>query len=86
MPPSSCPIGSVIAERITRPVPVSEKCVDLLTQLLLDQPTAAGGSLEFSRKAQVPSAPKPEPANALDTNAGGTADVVNVGDAFHGLK
>jgi len=60
--------------------------IDLVVQFSLDEPTAAGGRLEFSPKARVVGAPCPESVNALDADARNTADARAVGKAFQSLK
>lgn len=74
--------GAVVSESIGLVVAARESRIDLASKFLLDEPTAAGGRLEFSRKAQVLGTPCPESANALDTDARGTADVLDIGEAF----
>lgn len=64
----------------------SQKCVDFPVPLLLDEPTAAGGGLEFSRDAQMLGTPYPEPADTLDADVRGGCDAVGVGEALQGLK
>jgi hypothetical protein len=78
--------GTVVAEGIGLVVAASESRVDLAIQLLLDEPAAAGGRLEFSGQAQVLGTPYPESSNALDADAGGAADVLNIGQAFQSLE
>jgi hypothetical protein len=75
-------IGAVVSESIGLIVAASESRIDLAIEFLFDEPTAAGGRLEFSRKAQVLRTPCPESANALDADAGCTTDVPHVGKAF----
>ena len=79
-------IGAVVSESIDLVRAAGESRIDLTIQFLLDKPAAAGGRLEFSRKAQVLSTPHPEPANAFDADAGGAADVLDIGKAFQSLK
>ena len=78
--------GAAISESIDLVVAASESRIDLAIQFLLDEPAAAGRRLEFSGKAQVLGTPYPESANALDADAGGTADVLDIGKAFQSLK
>jgi len=75
-------IDAMVAERISLVIAASESGVDLAIQFLLDEPAAAGSRLEFSCQAQVLGAPYPESANALDADAGGIADVLDIGKAF----
>jgi len=79
-------IGGVLSECIGLMVAASESRIDLAIEFLLDESTAAGGCLEFSRKTQVLGTPCPEPANALDADAGDTTDVLDIGKAFQSLK
>lgn len=79
-------IGAVISERIGLVVAASEGRIDLAPQFLLDEPAAAGSRLEFSGKTQVLGTPCPESANALDADAWGTTDVLDIGKAFQRLK
>jgi len=79
-------IGTVVFEGIGLVVAASESRVDLAIQFLLDEPAAAGGRLKFSGQAQVLGTPYPESSNALDADAGGAADVRNIGKAFQGLE
>jgi hypothetical protein len=79
-------MGAAISESIGTEVAASESRIDLAIHFLLDEPTAAGGRLEFSGKAQVLGAPCPESANSLDADAGDTTDVLDVGKAFQSLK
>jgi hypothetical protein len=78
--------GTVVSGSIGLVVGAAESRIDLATQFLLDEPAAAGRRLEFSRKAQVLGTPYPEPSNAFDADAGGTADVLDIGKAFQSLK
>jgi hypothetical protein len=79
-------IGAVVSESLSRVVAASESSIDPAPQFLLDEPAAAGSRLELRCKAQVLGAPHPESANVLDTDAGGTADVLDIGKAFQSLK
>jgi len=79
-------IGAVVSESIGLVVAVGESRIYLATQFLLDEPTAAGGRLEFSGKAQVLGAPCPESANALDADTGSTTDVLDIGKALQSLE
>ena len=76
----------MVSESISRVVAASEGRIDPAPQFLLDEPAAAGSRLEFSRKAQVLGTPCPEPAKALDADAGGTTGVLDIGKAFQILK
>ncbi len=78
--------GTVVSGSIGLVVGAGEGRIDLVTQFLLDEPAAAGRRLELSGKAQVLGTPYPEPSNAFDANAGGTADVLDIGKAFQSLK
>jgi hypothetical protein len=78
--------GTVVSGSIGLVMGAGESRIDLATQFLLDEPTAAGRRLEFSRKAQVLGTPYPEPPNAFDADTGGTADVLDIGKAFQSLK
>jgi hypothetical protein len=79
--------GAVVSEAIGRlVVAASESGINLAPQFLLDEPTATGRRLKFSGKAQVLGTPCLESANALDADAGGTADVLDIGKAFQSLK
>jgi hypothetical protein len=78
--------SATVCEGIGLMVAASEGRIDLAVEFLLDDPTAAGGSLEFGRNAQVLGAPRPEPANALDADAGGTTDVLDIGKALQCLE
>jgi hypothetical protein len=79
-------MGAAVSESIGLEVAAGESRIDLAIQFLLDEPTVAGGRLEFSGKAQVLGAPCPESADALDADAGDTTDVLDVGKAFQSLK
>ena len=79
-------IGAMVSGSIGLVVAASESRIDLVIQFLLDEPTAAGRCLEFTRKAQVLGTPYSEPANALDADTGGTMDVLDIGKAFQSLK
>jgi hypothetical protein len=79
-------INTMVAEGIGLVVVASETRIDLAIQFLLDEPTAAGSRFEFSCKAQVLGSPYLESPNAFDVDAGGTADVLDIGKAFQSLK
>ena len=79
-------IDAMVAERISHVIAASESRVDLAIQFLPDEPAAAGSRLEFSCQAQVLGAPYPEPANALDADAGGITYALDIGKAFQSLK
>ena len=78
--------GVVVSDAIGLVVADSESGIDLGPQFLLDEPAAAGGRLEFGGKTQVLGTPCPESANALDADAGGTKDVLDIGKAFQRLR
>jgi hypothetical protein len=86
MAPCARRIGAAISESIYLVVAASESRIDLAIQFLLDEPAAASGRLQFSGKAHVLGTPDPESANALDGDAGGTTDVLDIGKAFQGLE
>ena len=71
-------IGSAVSESIGLVAVVGDSGIDQAIQFLLNEPAAPGGRLEFGCKAQVLGSPCPEPANALDADAGGTTDVLDV--------
>ena len=79
-------IGAVVSVSIGLVVVVGESRIDLAIQFFFDEPAAAGGRLEFSRKAQVLGTPYPDPSNAFDADAGGTADVLDIRKAFLSLN
>ena len=79
-------IGAVVSVSIGLVVVAGESRIDLASQFLLYDPAAAGGRLELSCKAQVLGAPRSESANAFDADAGGTADVLDIGKAFQSLE
>jgi len=79
-------LGALVSETIGLAVAVSQSGIDLAPQFLLDEPAAAGSRLEFSGKAQVLGTPRPDSANVLDADAGGTTDVLDIGKAFQSLK
>jgi len=79
-------IGTAVSGCIGLEVAASEICIDRAIQFFFDESAAAGGRFEFSRKAQVIGTPYLEPSNAFETDAGGTADVLDIGKAFLSLK
>jgi hypothetical protein len=79
-------IGAVVSGSIGLAMAVSQSRIDLAVEFLLDQTAAAGSRLEFRRNAQVLGTPCPESANALDADAGGITDVLDVGKAFQSLE
>jgi len=79
-------LGAVVSEAVGFVVAASESGIDLAPQFLLDEPAATGSRLKFSGKAQVLGTPCPESANALDADAGGTTNVLDIGKAFQSLK
>jgi hypothetical protein len=76
----------VVPGSIGLAVAASESRIDLVIQFLLDEPAAAGSQLEFGGKVQVLGTPYPESSHAFNVDAGGTADVLDIGKAFQGLK
>jgi hypothetical protein len=76
----------MVAGSIDLVVAASEGRIDLAIEFLLDEPAATGRCLKFSRKAQVLGTPYPEPANALDADAGSSTDILGIGKAFQSLK
>jgi len=76
----------MVSGRIGLEVAAGEICIDRTIQFFFDEPAAAGGRLEFSRKAQVLGTPYPDPSNAFDADAGGTADVLDIRKAFLSLN
>jgi hypothetical protein len=76
----------VVSESIGFMVAASESRIDLAIEVLLDEPTAAGGCLEFRGKAQVLGSPYPESSNAFDADSGAAADVIDVGKTFQSLE
>jgi len=79
-------IGTLACQSIGLVVAAGESHIDLAIQFLLDEPTAAGGRLKLGCKAQVLGTPYPESSNALDADAGGAADVLDIGKAFQSLE
>jgi hypothetical protein len=79
-------MGTVVSRSIGLEVAVGESRIDPAIQFLLDEPAAAGSQLEFGGKVQVLGTPYPESSHAFDVDAGGTADVLDIGKAFQGLK
>jgi hypothetical protein len=67
-------------------VAADEGRIDLAIQFLLDEPAATGRRLKFSRKAQVLGTPDPQPANVVDADTRGSADILDIGKTFQSLK
>ena len=79
-------VSGVASYGVGLEVAAGQSLIDMAIQFLLDEPTATGGRLEFSGKAQVLGAPCPESANALDADARNAADAPAAGKAFQSLK
>jgi len=79
-------IGTLVCQSIGLVAAAGEGHIDLAIQFLLDEPAAAGGGLELGCKAQALGTPYPESSDALDADAGGTADVLDIGKAFQSLE
>jgi hypothetical protein len=79
-------IGTVVSGSIGLKVAAGEICIDRAIQFFFNESAAASGRLEFSREAQVIGTPYPEPSNAFDADAGGTADILDIGKTFLSLK
>ena len=75
-----------IAVASDSPIRTGHQHVELLTQLLLDQPAATDGSLKFSRYPRLLRTPSLKPANTVEVDLMVTADAIHIGQPLQSLR